>query len=372
MRDRERGGNLPSHIDKERGAEKMETTQEGALAAIEKVFGDRLKRRSRGSKASASDGALASAFPTSAEEVVLLVDVAERYSVPLAALGAETAPQTPAKEGRILVRFDLMRGLWLPDSDEPWAEAEPGALWLELDNDLRVRGQGLTVYPTSAPRATVGGWLAQDGVGVGSFEYGRLRENVVSADVVIPGGGVRSVGGEELQSFVAQESGGGIVVRARLRTRRAEDDMPCAFAFEDREDLASVVTGIFQAAVPLWHLGFLSSQMARLRGLGEEYVLFGAYPREREELAGEALRELASSTGGRILPPTDAYRTWGERFFPVAPSRPTPLLSDRAFVPVTEVPAFLKSRPQKAVQGTVARSGEVLLLAFDPGEENLA
>jgi hypothetical protein len=60
-----------------------------------------------------------------------------------------------------------------------------------------------------------------------------------------------------------------------------------------------------------------------------------------------------------------------ERFFPLAPSRPTPILSNGAFVPVTEVPAFLESRPEKAVHGTVARSGTVLLLAFDPGEVSL-
>jgi hypothetical protein len=60
-----------------------------------------------------------------------------------------------------------------------------------------------------------------------------------------------------------------------------------------------------------------------------------------------------------------------ERFFPLAPSRPTPILSNGAFVPVTEVPAFLESRPDKTVHGTVARSGTVLLLAFDPGEVSL-
>ena len=30
--------------------------------------------------------------------------------------------------------------------------------WLQLDDELRVRGRGLAVYPTSAPRATLGGW----------------------------------------------------------------------------------------------------------------------------------------------------------------------------------------------------------------------
>jgi hypothetical protein len=78
-----------------------------------------------------------------------------------------------------------------------------------------------------------------------------------------------------------------------------------------------------------------------------------------------ALRELATSHGGRVLPRADAYRVWGERFFPVAPSHPTPVLTDRVFIPVVEVPGALRSRAMKAVQGTVARSGETLLLAFD-------
>ena len=346
----------------------MEALREGALRSIEEIFGDRLKRRPPESAGSAWDGALASVFPTSAEEVALLSRTAERYSVSLVALGAETHPETPAKEGRILVRFDLMRGLWLSDSDEPWAEAEPGALWLELDNGLRVRGRGLTVYPTSAPRATIGGWLTQDGLGVGSFEYGWLRENVVSADVVLPGGERRTVGGDEVRTIVGPESGGGIVVGARLRTRRAEDDIPCALAFGGPEELTEAVMSVFYEEVPLWHLAFLSSEMARIRGLGEEYLLFGAYPSERDALVEKALREAVSSTGGRLLAPADAYRAWGERFFPIAPSRPTPILSDRAFVPAAEVATFLKNRLQKAVQGTVARSKEVLLLAFDPDE----
>ena len=344
----------------------MEDVREEALGAIEVVFGDRLKRRQPGRPA--PDGALASVFPTSADEVALLARITDRYSMPLAALGAETAPEKPTKEGRILVRFDLMRGLWLSGSDEPWAEAEPGALWLELDNDLRVRGRGLTVYPTSAPRATIGGWLAQDGVGVGSFEYGRLSENVVSADVVMPNSTRRTVGGDELHSVVGSEKG--IVVRATLQTRRAENDIPFTLAFGDSGRLAASVAEIFREGVPLWHLAFLSPEMARLRGLGQDHLLFGAYPGEREAAVEKALRDMAASAGGRVLSAADAYRAWGERFFPIAPSHPTPVLTARAFIRVGEIPAALERHANEAVQGTVSRSGEVLLLAFDPGEGN--
>ncbi len=341
----------------------MTDVHEQALGAIEEVFGDRLKRREPGRPA--LDGALASVFPASADEVALLAGITNRYSLPLAALGAETTPEKQPREGRVLIRFDLMRGLWLSGGDDPLAEAEPGALWLELDNELRVHGRGLTVYPTSAPRATIGGWLAQDGVGVGSFEYGRLRENVVSADVVTPGGSLRTVGGDELHSVVGGE---GIVVRATLQTRRAEDDTPYALSFGDREKLAGAVAGIFRQGVPLWHLALLSPEMARLRGLGESHLLFGGYPGGRKAAVEEALRQVTSSAGGRVLPPADAYRAWGERFFPIAPSRPTPVLTERAFIEVGEIPAALNRHANEAVQGTVARSGEVLMLAFDPSK----
>src|SRR5215207_8903041 len=275
-------GKLSAYIETKGEVRKMEALHEGALRTIEEVFGDRLKRRQ--SREASAGGALASVFPVSAEEVEILARLAQRHSVPLVALGAETAIETRSEEGSILVRFDLMRNLRLPESDESWAEAEPGALWLALDNDLRARGRGLTVYPTSAPRATVGGWLAQDGLGVGSFEYGWLRENVLSADVVLPGGERQTVRGDEVRSFVGPESGRAIVVGARLRTRRAEDDIPCALAFGGPEALLDAVASFFHEGVPLWHLAFLSSEMARIRGLGEEHLLFGAYPGERDEV----------------------------------------------------------------------------------------
>jgi FAD/FMN-containing dehydrogenase len=346
----------------------MVDVREKALEEIEGVFGDRLRRGQPGR--SSPDGALASVFPTSAEEVALLARITDRYSLPLMALGAETTPEQRAREGRVLIRFDLMRDLRLSGAEEPLAEAEPGALWLELDNDLRLRGRGLTVYPTSAPRATIGGWLALDGVGVGSFEYGRLSENVVSADVVMPGGTRRTVAGDELHPVVGRE--GGIVVRATLQTRQAEDDTPYALALPSREKLAEAVADAFHKKVPLWHLAFLSPEMARSRGLGEDHLLFGAYSGGHRAEIEEALGDVAASAGGRVLSSADAYRAWGERFFPIAPSRPTPALSERTFIRVGEIPAALKRHANEAVQGTVARSGEVLLLALDPGEESPA
>jgi FAD/FMN-containing dehydrogenase len=354
----------------------METSHERALRDIEEVFGDRLKRAESAPPGVPDVGeALVSVSPIDAEEVKLLAEVAGRYSLPLVALGGGTASKADVEDGRVLINFDLMRGLRLPEHEESWVEAEPGASWLRLDDSLRTRGWGLAVYPTSAPRATVGGWLAMDGLGVGSFEYGWLSENVLSASVVLLGGELVEVSGEEVRSFVGPEAAG-IIVGAKLRTRRADADVPFGAPFESADELTSAVTGIAEVGLPLWHLAFLNPTMAHARNLGDAFLLFGAYPAERAGEVEDRLRSIVASSRGRALSAAEAHRVWGERFFPVTPSvLPSrfPVLS-RELASLVDFPEKLGEVEDRlgnaALQGTVARSGEVLLLSLEDHEED--
>ncbi len=353
----------------------METSHERALRDIEEVFGDRLKRAESAPPGVPDVGeALVSVSPIDAEEVKLLAEVAGRYSLPLVALGGGTASKADVEDGRVLINFDLMRGLRLPEHEEPWVEAEPGASWLQVDDLLRGRGWGLAVYPTSAPRATVGGWLAMDGLGVGSFEYGWLSENVLSASVVMPGGELVEVAGEGVRSFVGPEAAG-IIVGARLRTRRADADVPYGATFGSAEQLVGAVMSVAEARLPLWHLAFLNPAMAHARNLGDAFLLFGAYPAERAREVEGRLQSIVGSSRGRALSAAEAHRVWGERFFPVTPSDLPPRFPalSRDLVSLVDFPekiSEVEDRPgNAAIQGTVARSGEVLLLNFDPIEE---
>src|SRR5215210_5892854 len=318
----------------------MESSHEQALREFEEVFGDRLKRGGPDPPGVPDAGdTLASVAPMSAEEVKLLAEVAGRYSVPLVALGAGIASKADVEDGRVLIRFDLMRSLRLPEHEEPWVEAEPGASWLQLDDSLRTRGWGLAVYPTSAPRATVGGWLAMDGLGVGSFEYGWLSENVLSARVVLSGGELVEVSGEEVRSFV-EPGAAGIIVGAKLRTRQAHADVPFGAAFGSADELTGAVAGIAEVGLPLWHLAFLNPGMAHARNLGENFLLFGAYPAERAGEVEGRLQSVVGSSRGRALSAAEAHRAWGERFFPVTPSALPPRFSvlSRGVVSFAELP----------------------------------
>ena len=337
----------------------MEDDRARGLEVLADLFGDRFERRE-------APGAVASVLPARADEVRRLSEVAARCSLRLVAVGAGTAPGNGAasKGDAVLLRFDLMNGIRPPERGAGWVEAEPGATWLALDEELRRGGEGLAVYPTSAPRATVGGWLATDGLGVGSFEYGRLRENVLSASVVMRGGGLREVGGEELGYNFGPGRATGIVVRARLRTRRADADLPFAAAFPEPGDAVGAVEELVASAAPLWHLALVSPVMAAARGLRTRYMLFGAYPRQRDGESWWGLRRrVLKAHGGTELDASEAWRVWGERFYPVEPSRPTPGVV-REYVPLKDLRRALVERSKDALQCSVSRSGEATLLAL--------
>src|SRR5215211_1175195 len=348
----------------------MNDIPEAALRTIEDTFGTRFVPHAADEAEPHAEQPFASVFPESAKEVESLMKLAEHHSIPLVARGAGTAPYSGKVPRALVVRFDGMRDIRLPEeSGEDWVEVEPGVTWMVLGNRLREKGMGPTVYPTSAPRSTVGGWLAENGVGVGSYEYGWLLQNVLSVEVVLAGGKRDHIEGEALRHFVGSRGSMGFFVRARLATRRADGDVPVGAVFRDAEDLGNAVLDLYRGGVPLWHLGFQNAAMARAGGLEEGHVLFGAYPEERSSRVEPALKRASEYHRGRIVTSEEAHRIWERRFFPVTPLGPT-ATPGRAFLQGARLPPTLEKLERKlagvAIQGTVSRMGEVALLAFDP------
>jgi FAD/FMN-containing dehydrogenase len=267
----------------------------------------------------------------------------------------------------------MMRQVRFPDGDRGRVEVEPGVLWLELEDQLRSSHLALTVYPTSAPRATVGGWIARDGMGVGSFAYGWLRENILSAEMILPDGRLRTLEGDDLGLAVGGMGKTGVIVRATLGVRETKGDRPFAAAFERPEALQRAISSFLERRPPLWHLGFVNPPMSRAMRAREEYLIFGAYAASD---AGAAERELARTLGesrGRTLEPAEAYKIWGSRFFPVSSAHPTPA-PGRVLAPASRVGAVLdrlRGDPAEvALLGSVARDNSALMLAFAaPGAE---
>jgi len=343
------------------------TSRRELTKVLEERFGNRC--RAHGKHA----GPLATVLPVNADEVGFLAETVRRYSGRLSPAGAGTDPDLPEPTGEtVVVRTDMMRKIRFPDGERGRVEVEPGVLWVDLEDELRSSHLALTVYPTSAPRATVGGWIARDGMGVGSFAYGWLRENVTSAEVILPDGRPRTLEGDDLGLAVGAIGRTGVIVRATLKLRGTGIDRPFAIAFARQEMLQRAINSLLERRPPLWHLGIVNPLMARAMRSREEYLIFGAYPASEAAAAEGELAWVSRENRGRALDAAEAYRMWGGRFFPVAPARPTPA-PGRVLVPAPRVGAVLdhlKSGPAGlAVLGSVSRDGSALLLAFASYEE---
>ena len=121
--------------------------------------------------------------PQSEAELVRLVQLAAEHGVALTPRGKATSGYGGAAptRGGIVVDFFRMKQVRSIEpldllAGGPTVTVQPGIVWEKLDAALHAEGLELCLYPTSYPSSTVGGWLAQGGAGIGSYEYGYFRE----------------------------------------------------------------------------------------------------------------------------------------------------------------------------------------------------
>lgn len=348
---------------------------EEAYRELAEIFGERFRREDP-----AFSGT--SISPADAEEVARVAEVAHRHALPLSLRGAGTVSGPAEPAAGLSLRFELMKRIAVRRGGEPSVQLEPGIPWVELEDHLQ--GESLRVYPTSAPRSTVGGWLARDGLGIGSYEYGWLSENVESVEVVLPGGARRVVEGPDLSFIVGAEGATGIIVGATLRLRVAGQDLPFAAAFRDSAALVRAIGSLVEERPALWHLGLAHPALVLAGGPHEGYLLFGTHDGSRGGGIESTLGRVISGHGGEMLSSAEAYRIWGSRFFPAGLTGDLPSPA-QTVVPVSGLEEVLlrlgEEAPRLAVQASVARGKEVLLTSFRigadehlemPGEEDRA
>src|SRR6266699_5435926 len=141
-------------------------------------------------------------WPESALQVQQLVCFARDEGIPLVPRGGGTAASGGAvpANGGLIVDLTYLTGVTDVDAEYPEVEARAGTLWAELSTALERRGLGLRLYPTSARWSTVGGWLAQGGAGIASFEFGWVDQNVTYVRLVGGDGQFHRLSGVELSA----------------------------------------------------------------------------------------------------------------------------------------------------------------------------
>ena len=207
--------------------------------------------------------------PNSEQELVDLVRWAVEHNIPLTPRSKATTGYggvLPIKQG-VVVDFYRMREILNIDSASLTATVQPGIVFERLDKALKKQGLTLRLYPSSYPAATVGGWLAQGGAGIGSYESGWFRDNVVSARVVLPDGSVKVFCGADLD--LISDAGGitGLISEVTVLIQPLEDLEIVAIGSPDASLMQKMIQKIVEEKLPIWSILFINPLMAELKNI---------------------------------------------------------------------------------------------------------
>jgi FAD/FMN-containing dehydrogenase len=165
----------------------------------------------------------------------------------------------------VLVDFYHMNKIIKIDPKAQTSTVQAGVIWEKLDRELAKQGLTLRLYPTSYPSSTVGGWLAQGGAGIGSYEAGWFRDNVVSARAVLPSGEVKEFSGKELDVISEAEGITGFISEVTVRVMPLDELEIVAIGCPDPHDMQRFIQALIDEKLPIWSLIFINPRMAELK-----------------------------------------------------------------------------------------------------------
>jgi glycolate oxidase len=197
-------------------------------------------------------------FPTSAEQVVKIVKLANTYGIPFVARGAGTGLSggALALDGGIVIEMCRMNKILEIDYVNQRAVVEPGLVNLHLSLAVSEAGYYYAPDPSSQGSCTIGGNVAENSGGPHTLKYGVTTNHVLGLEVVLPNGEVVHLGGPVLDTpgydlaglFVGSEGTFGIVTKVTVRLLRKPEAWKTILAvFATVEEASNAVSGIIGA-----------------------------------------------------------------------------------------------------------------------------
>jgi len=300
--------------------------------------------------------------PSSLEQIITLMEFASKYKIALVPRGRATTMMGGAYPslGGISVDMTSHKGIVSFDESTLSVKVKSGTTWDSVLTFLEKRGYTLCCYPTSAPSATVGGWLANGGIGlgrgalgIGSSQYGYAADTVLDLSVVLPDGSYIGSAAEsffEVKDFVGSEGILGIfdTVTLKLRPLPPRQAVFC-FNFSDIQKLCSAAV----KCTPLKPFFLLIEdenmldfkRKAELHVPSAQNLLTVVLEGEEKplELKIQTLRMIVSTHGGQELPQDVAQEEWKLRYYPMRHKKAGPnLLGGEFTAPVNQLAEVIK------------------------------
>ena len=251
--------------------------------------------------------------PRSEAEVLRVLAACRRLRIPVTARGGGTGNygQSVPLEGGVLLDMTAMDALH--GIVDGVAEVEPGAKLGAVDAWARAQGWELRLWPSTKRTATIGGFVAGGGAGVGGITHGTMRErgNLVGLRVATMQDppALLELRGDAAGPANRAYGTTGIVTRIHLPLAPAQAwrdvavcfaDFPAAarfaWALASSDGIPKKMCAVFDAALPPFFRG-----LAPVVPEGNALVLAMIAP------AGmQALRDAIAEHGGRLVAEQDA------------------------------------------------------------------
>ncbi|MGE5380120.1 MAG: FAD-binding and (Fe-S)-binding domain-containing protein, partial [Methylocystaceae bacterium] len=333
--------------------------------------------------------------PLSESELVWLTQWAQENQVALTPRGKATSGYGGVLpvNGGLVVEFNRLKRIVNIDVASEIVTVDAGAVWQDVEYQLNKQQMSLCLYPTSAPSSTIGGWLAQGGAGIGSYEYGFFSENVKSIRLVLPDGSVMTLTGEQLS--VAADANGitGFITEVTFRIKPLSSTVVRAIAFKEANKLGGFINSIYEKKLPLWSLSFINPTAAHYKNLlpahlhhghavadnkvklPECYIVLTAFKTEPSTGTISQLEQLTSLYQGEFLSSEIAEHEWDARFEPMRAKRIAPsFIPSEVVLPAKELAAYLNRIDSEIKHPFIlevfgSRNSELILLGFIPHDE---
>ncbi len=183
-------------------------------------------------------------LPTTTEDVVKIVKLAEREKLPVIPRGSGTGLSggSVVTEGGIVLAFARMKKILEIDVENLRARVQPGVVNMDLTLAVSDYGLYFAPDPSSQKACTIGGNVAENAGGPHTLAYGVTTNHVLGAEVVLPGGEVVHLGarfwdrpGYDLTGFLVGSEGTlGVVTEATVRLSRKAEAVKTLLAIFDR------------------------------------------------------------------------------------------------------------------------------------------
>ena len=317
--------------------------------------------------------------PQNEEELIELVRWASERRISIVPRGKGSSGYggiIPTRKG-IVIDFYRMKNVVSIDKVKETVTVEPGITWEQLDSKLKSHGLVIRLYPTSYPSSSAGGWLAQGGAGIGSYEYGWFAENVVSARVVLPSGEVKEISGDDLELISDAEGTTGIISQIDIKVQKLSDIGVAAIACPDAHTLTQIFQEFINLELPIWSVIFINPRMAEMKNrspvlmhhgkpaeakviLPAAYIATLAFREEDREKIVTRLPDIVEKYEGEVLSQKIADHEWAGRFKLMLVKRLGPSLVPAEVVVPLDKLGYVMEEIENKINQPVVKEGVII------------